>query len=161
MPFDQPMKPQGNVEIWLGEVERRMRNSVRYQIQESMKAYTSVARTQWVRDWPAMVVLAVSAIFWSAEVEEAITGKTHNIPTFNAAHCYSFGMNSVGVRFVESVSRQSSQLSDDSDSSCDYHVLLFSCSSLYVHCEEKENEGILCTGQGRPPRVKAWEGPLE
>jgi hypothetical protein len=28
---------QGNVEVWLGEVERRMRSSVRHQIIESMK----------------------------------------------------------------------------------------------------------------------------
>lgn len=31
-------------------------------------------RPRWARSWPAMVVLAVSAIVWSKEVEEAIKG---------------------------------------------------------------------------------------
>lgn len=76
VPFDKPMFPTGNVEAWLGEVERRMRSSVRAQVESSMKAYATVERKQWVRDWPAMVVLAVSAIYWSAECEEAITKNT-------------------------------------------------------------------------------------
>lgn len=52
-----------------------MRNSVRNQIMESMRAYASGSRKAWVTQWPAMVVLAVSAIFWSREVEEAIIGE--------------------------------------------------------------------------------------
>ncbi|KXZ54227.1 hypothetical protein GPECTOR_5g319 [Gonium pectorale] len=76
VPFDKSMMPQGNVEIWLGEVERRMRSSVRHQVILGMEAYAATARKQWVREWPAMVVLAVSAIFWSQQVEEAITGGT-------------------------------------------------------------------------------------
>lgn len=75
VPFDKSMLPQGNVEIWLGEVERRMRNSVRQQVVLAMAAYANTPRKQWVREWPAMVVLAVSAIYWSREVEEAIEGK--------------------------------------------------------------------------------------
>ena len=58
-----------------GEVERRMRSSVRVQTEESIKAYATVARPQWVRDWPAMVVLAVSAIYWSQECEDSIKGR--------------------------------------------------------------------------------------
>jgi dynein heavy chain len=68
------MRPEGNVEVWLGEVERRMRASVRHQIAESMAAYAVQPRVEWVRQWPAMVVLAVSGIYWSVETEEAIAG---------------------------------------------------------------------------------------
>ncbi len=68
------MYPTGNVEVWLGEVERRMRSSVRWQIEQSMKAYAQTPRPEWVRQWPAMVAIAVSAVYWSAEVETAITG---------------------------------------------------------------------------------------
>lgn len=74
VPFDKPMFPQGNVEVWLGEVENRMRNSVRHQVIESMAAYVAQPRPDWVREWPAMVVLAVSAIFWAKEAEDAING---------------------------------------------------------------------------------------
>lgn len=66
------MSPTGNVEDWLGIVERRMLSSVRYQISISIKEYLNSHRPNWVRQWPAMVVLAVSAIYWSMEVEAAI-----------------------------------------------------------------------------------------
>jgi len=55
----------GPVELWLGEVERRMKSSVRAQTQASLVDYTTRARPDWVRKWPAMAVLAVSAICWS------------------------------------------------------------------------------------------------
>ena len=52
-----------------------MRSSVRTQTSDSIKAYASTDRTQWVREWPAMVVLAVSAIYWSQECEDSIKGE--------------------------------------------------------------------------------------
>ena len=52
-----------------------MRSSVRTQTSDSIKAYANTDRTQWVRDWPAMVVLAVSAIYWSQECEDSIKGE--------------------------------------------------------------------------------------
>lgn len=55
----------GPVELWLGEVERRMKSSVRAQTQASLVDYTTRPRPDWVRKWPAMAVLAVSAICWS------------------------------------------------------------------------------------------------
>ena len=64
------------LQVWLGEVERRMRSSVRLQVVEALAAYATTPRPQWVRDWPAMVVLAVSAIYWSRECEEAISNGT-------------------------------------------------------------------------------------
>lgn len=72
VPFDEVMYPNGNVEKWLSDVETRMLSSVRRQIELSLESYAQVARPQWVREWAAMVVLAVSAIYWSKEVEEAI-----------------------------------------------------------------------------------------
>ena len=55
----------GPVEQWLGEVERRMKASVRHQTQTSLLDYAVRPRPEWVRNWPAMAVLAVSAICWS------------------------------------------------------------------------------------------------
>ena len=64
-----------------GEVERRMRSSVRTQVVESIASYAAVPRPQWVRDWPAMVVLAVSAIYWSKECEDSISGGSGKQPS--------------------------------------------------------------------------------
>ena len=52
-----------------------MRSSVRVQTEDSIKAYATVERPKWVREWPAMVVLAVSAIYWSKECEDSIKGE--------------------------------------------------------------------------------------
>lgn len=52
-----------------------MRGSVHKQAMDSLAAYAAGTRKAWVTQWPAMVVLAVSAIFWSKEVEEAISGE--------------------------------------------------------------------------------------
>jgi hypothetical protein len=39
---------------------------------QSLQAYATTKRVEWVREWPAMVVLAVSQIYWSRQVEAAI-----------------------------------------------------------------------------------------
>jgi hypothetical protein len=46
------------------------------QIIAAMHAYPTRPRTAWVREWPAMVMLAVSQIFWARGVEEALTQGT-------------------------------------------------------------------------------------
>jgi dynein heavy chain len=38
-----------------------------------MQAYATCPRAEWVREWPAMVVLAVSQIYWSRQCEAAIS----------------------------------------------------------------------------------------
>ena len=48
-----------------------MKASVKAQTQASLVDYTTRPRPEWVRRWPAMAVLAVSAISWS-EVSTAI-----------------------------------------------------------------------------------------
>lgn len=72
IPFDKTMFPKGNVENWLGEVEERMKSSVRKQTEVSIYDYAEKERSVWVREWPAMVVLSGSAIHWCQGVEEGI-----------------------------------------------------------------------------------------
>jgi hypothetical protein len=49
---------------------------VHTQILAAMHAYTGRPHTSWVCEWPAMVVLAVSQVFWARGVEEAVTQGT-------------------------------------------------------------------------------------
>ena len=71
--WNETMFPKGNVEIWLGTVESRMRTSLHHHITESVKDYAARKRSEWVRSWPAMVILGVSAVYWTKNVEEGIT----------------------------------------------------------------------------------------
>lgn len=65
---------QGNVEQWLALVEERMREAVRAQTVAALAAYATTPRTKWVLQWPAMVVIAVSGIYWCKTVEESFSG---------------------------------------------------------------------------------------
>jgi dynein heavy chain len=46
VPFDKPMMPTGNVEAWLGEVERRMKASIRTQVGLEMRQQLSFCGTK-------------------------------------------------------------------------------------------------------------------
>ncbi|RKP19583.1 hypothetical protein ROZALSC1DRAFT_28837, partial [Rozella allomycis CSF55] len=65
---------KGAVEKWLLKVEAAMLANVRIVIEKALQAYKTTPREQWVLDWPGQVVLAVGQIFWTANVERAISG---------------------------------------------------------------------------------------
>ena len=50
--FSEELYPAGNVEDWLGEVERVMTESVRAQCGKAVIDYANSARTDWVLRWP-------------------------------------------------------------------------------------------------------------
>lgn len=59
------------VEKWLLQVEEVMIASIKKIIGDSVAAYRGTPRERWVLDWPGQVVICVSSIFWTMEVEEA------------------------------------------------------------------------------------------
>ena len=76
--FCEKLFPRGNVEDWLNEVERVMKESVADQLTRAVKEYPDVKRTEWVIRWPGQVVIAGCQIFWSQMVEEALAKKDIN-----------------------------------------------------------------------------------
>ena len=64
---------KGSVEKWLLGVEGMMLNSVQNIIKLAYEAFTKTPREKWVLNWPGQVVIAVSQIFWTLELEVAIT----------------------------------------------------------------------------------------
>ena len=52
------------------QVRDVMRSSLINIVKESVEAYKTAPRKEWVIDWPGQVVLAGSQIYWTAEVEE-------------------------------------------------------------------------------------------
>ncbi|CAF5056665.1 unnamed protein product, partial [Rotaria socialis] len=67
-----PSKARGMVEKWLIQVEDQMLLSIRMIIKESLVAYATRDRKQWVLEWPGQVVICSSQVYWTKEVEEII-----------------------------------------------------------------------------------------
>nr|CAH8868280.1 unnamed protein product [Trichobilharzia regenti] len=67
-----PAKAKGMVEKWLLQVEDVMLNSLRKVIADSVYAYPETPREKWVLDWPGQVVVCVSCIYWTEEVQDSL-----------------------------------------------------------------------------------------
>eukprot|EP00762_Andalucia_godoyi_P002130 ANDGO_02526.mRNA.1 Dynein-1-beta heavy chain len=75
IPFAEKIYPKGNVEEWLNVVERMMCESIRVQIDGSLKDYVTTPRQKWVLNWAGQVVLVGSQVFWTTECGKAIEEK--------------------------------------------------------------------------------------
>lgn len=62
----------GSVEKWLVGVEDEMLKAVRYQNELSYQHYPTLKRNDWVIEWPQMVVLAVSQVYWSIRTHSCL-----------------------------------------------------------------------------------------
>ncbi|XP_065680811.1 dynein axonemal heavy chain 3 isoform X1 [Hydra vulgaris] len=67
-----PAEAKGMVEKWLLQVESVMIMSLQKVADDALKAYSLTPREKWVQEWPGQIVIAVSSIYWTAEVSEAI-----------------------------------------------------------------------------------------
>ena len=85
--------PTGNVEDWMCEIERVMRETLRQIIRDALEDYATVSRDsrldrleslactlqrprkQWVQFWPGQVVVAGSQTHWTRQVSEALEKK--------------------------------------------------------------------------------------
>ena len=64
---------KGNVEKWMLEIEAQMITSLRDLAKQALVSYPKTLRTEWSRMFPGQIVLAISQIFWTTEVEKAIS----------------------------------------------------------------------------------------
>ena len=63
---------KGNVEYWMGDIERLMYKTIQDVMKRSFAEYQTAPRTDWVKNWPSMVILTVSQIMWTTGVDLAI-----------------------------------------------------------------------------------------
>lgn len=68
----EPALAKGAVEKWLLQVEKVMQSSVHQQVLSALKSYAETKREHWVLEWPGQVVICVSQIFWTREVNEVL-----------------------------------------------------------------------------------------
>ena len=66
---------KGNVEKWLLLLESIQWDSIRTLTVASLDEYNKLNRQDWILNWPAQVILAVSCIYWTQEVTAALTGQ--------------------------------------------------------------------------------------
>ena len=82
IPFDQiiyPADARGMVEKWLVEVEHAMLSNVRRVSLEGTDDYTKKERRDWVQQWPGMVVISGSQVFWTQDLEtDIVAGQLDN-----------------------------------------------------------------------------------
>jgi dynein heavy chain len=68
---------RGNVEIWLKEVEKSMRESLRYYSTKALVDYENLTREQWILKQPGQIVLAISQFYWTKQVSDALQAKAN------------------------------------------------------------------------------------
>ncbi|XP_008202999.3 dynein heavy chain 3, axonemal [Nasonia vitripennis] len=66
-----PADAKGMVERWLSQVEELMKTSLRDIAQDSVIAYFTSVREEWILSWPGQIVLCASQIHWTSEVCES------------------------------------------------------------------------------------------
>ena len=78
VPFMVPVDPnkgeaRGNVEVWLKMVEAGMRDTLRDLMGKGIKDYAKPTRPKWIMSKIMQVVLMVDQLFWTREVEAAVS----------------------------------------------------------------------------------------
>ena len=79
--FSEGLYPEGEVEYWLGDVEKMMQRSVRETMKRCIDAYSPATgdilggRCKWVGEWPGMCILQTSQVYWTQLLGDAITNK--------------------------------------------------------------------------------------
>jgi dynein heavy chain len=69
---------KGNVELWMLEIEKQMIESLKALAKAALEAYPNTARTEWSKQYPGQIVLCISQIYWTTEVEQAIKDYEQN-----------------------------------------------------------------------------------
>ena len=63
---------KGNVEVWLKDVERLMKDSLKHETKAALESIQGMTREDWVLGPPGQVVLAISQVMWTRGVENAM-----------------------------------------------------------------------------------------
>nr|XP_031846529.1 dynein heavy chain 3, axonemal-like isoform X2 [Nomia melanderi] len=71
-----PADAKGMVEKWLSQVEKLMVASLRDIAEESVIAYFTVPRDEWIFSWPGQIVICASQVHWTSEVCESFEARS-------------------------------------------------------------------------------------
>jgi dynein heavy chain len=71
--FIMPIKPEGNVEDWMGRVDAEMKRTIHYYTKEAIFHYAREDRIEWLRKQIGMVAIIGTQIWWTFAVEDVFT----------------------------------------------------------------------------------------
>lgn len=83
--IEKPFKARNEVERWLQKVEEQMRGTLFRDTKQGMKDFTDESLEDFVNNHICMVVLTVTQIFWSQDVEQCLS---HDKPTKQLKHFF-------------------------------------------------------------------------
>lgn len=63
---------RGCVEKWLRDVETEMQAAVQHEVTNSYADFVTTPRTDWMLNWPQMVVLTIAQIFWTSDLHSCL-----------------------------------------------------------------------------------------
>ena len=73
--YGKGLKARGNVEVWLGDVEKAMVKALTMGAKASIVDYAAKERTEWAQGHPSQIVLMVSQIYWTKDVSACLASE--------------------------------------------------------------------------------------
>jgi dynein heavy chain len=68
--FVMPVRPEGNVEDWMGRVDAEMKRTLHYYTKEAIFQYAREDRIDWIRKQIGMVSIIGTQVWWTFSVED-------------------------------------------------------------------------------------------
>ncbi|RKP21179.1 hypothetical protein ROZALSC1DRAFT_20732 [Rozella allomycis CSF55] len=72
VPFNENVLIEGAVEVWLGQIENEMKETLRKQLLGTLNAFKKVKRDKWLKDWPGQLLITAGQINWTSDCTRAL-----------------------------------------------------------------------------------------
>jgi len=71
--FQSPVIAEGQVELWLIEVEAAMRLTLKRMLFQTLQAMRGSKREKWIKDWPGQLLITAGQVSWTNDCEKALS----------------------------------------------------------------------------------------
>jgi dynein heavy chain len=68
--FVIPVKPEGNVEDWMGRIDAEMKRTLHFLTKEAIFLYARMDRMEWIKKQIGMIAIIGTQIWWTFAVED-------------------------------------------------------------------------------------------
>lgn len=86
--FQELIKPEGAVEIWMNKVEQEMKQSLHKKMKEGIFYFSKMDRKKWLMESLGMISIGASQVWWTWRVEDVFSRvKLGNGSNFEKLFC--------------------------------------------------------------------------